>query len=174
MPTIQVARLPDGALAYAVALPPEDLPPVKPRDLVAAWDLAREGAALQHWGPLRLLRFQRADGSSTEIAIADADAGCWAEAIDAGFGLGTLRGLSTCLRLLALVEVLPRLPWLAGLFSIGPGGVELHPSLLAAAARLPLDAGARFDETGLRRLLSRSLPESMPEPPRPLPSGSPA
>jgi hypothetical protein len=39
-----------------------------------------------------------------------------------------------------------------------PQGIELHPELLRAAAAMPLDAAARFDETGLRRLLSRPIP----------------
>jgi hypothetical protein len=37
-------------------------------------------------------------------------------------------------------------------------GVELHPSLLRAAASMPLDSGARFDAEALRGLLSRALP----------------
>jgi hypothetical protein len=93
-----------------------------------------------------------------EIAIADRDAAAWAEAIDSAVGLETVSGLSLCLRLLALVEILGRAPWLAALFAVTRQGIDLHPSLLAAAAAMPLDAGARFDETGLRRLLSRPLP----------------
>jgi hypothetical protein len=50
-----------------------------------------------------------------------------------------------------------RAAFLAGLFDIGPGGVELHPALLRAAATMPLDAGARFDAEALRRLLSRQI-----------------
>ena len=79
---IRIARTHAGALTYAVPLPPERLPPVAPADLLAAWSLARRAAALELWGPPRLLRFDRPDGEATEIAIADADAGCWAEAVD--------------------------------------------------------------------------------------------
>ncbi|WP_431269632.1 hypothetical protein [Dankookia sp. P2] len=120
-----------------------------PGDLLAAWSLARRAAALELWGPPRLLRFDRPDGEATEIAIADADAGCWAEAIDEGYGLQTLPGLALCLRLLALVEILARVPALAPLFDVTPEGIELHPALLDAAATLPLDAGARFDEAAI-------------------------
>jgi hypothetical protein len=155
---IQVRQAPNGALAYAVAIPPERLPAVAPDRLLAAWAMARRAAALERWGPPRLMLFHRDDAPPTEIAIADADAGCWAEAVDSEVGLDTLPGLALCLRLLALIEVLTRAPWLAGMFDVTPDGIDLHPALLRAAASMPLDAGARFDEGGLRRLLSRPLP----------------
>ncbi len=161
---IHVARTPAGALTYAVPVPPEHLPAVPPAELLSAWSLARRAAALHLWGPPRLMRFARPGGDSTEIAIADADAGCWAEAIDAGFGLGTLRGLALCLRLLALIEVLGRVPALAPLFDVTTDGIDLHPALLDAAATMPLDAGARFDEAGIRRLLSHRLPPGADRP----------
>lgn len=161
---IRVARAPDGALAYAVPVPIERLPAVPPGELLAAWSLARQGAALRRWGPPRVLLFPRpeggGDGGAMEIAIADRDAGAWAEAIDAAVGLETLPGLALCLRLLALVEVLTRAAWLSPLYDVTPEGIDLHPALLAAAASMPLDAGARFDEAGLRRLLSRPLPQT--------------
>lgn len=156
---VRVHRAPNGALTYAVALPPERLPAVPPERLLAAWDMARRAAALERWGPPRLMLFDRGeDAPPTRIAIADADAGCWAEAVDAEVGLDTLGGLALCLRLLALIEILTRAPWLAGLFDVTPDGIDLHPALLHAAATMPLDAAARFDEGGLRRLLSRPLP----------------
>jgi hypothetical protein len=168
--TIRVARTPNGALAYLVALPPEHLPPVPPRELLRAWDAAREAATARLRGPPRLLLFRcpaggmasAESGGTTEIAIADRDARCWAEAVDRLVGLDSLGGLALCLRLLALVEVMTRADWLSGLFDVAPGGhgIELHPSLLAAAARQPLDSTARFDEAGLARLLSRTLPSS--------------
>lgn len=159
MPTlIRVARAPDGVLAYAIPLPPESLPPVPPRDLEAAWDSARAAAAAERWGAPRRLLFRRPDGSAQELLLADADAACWAEAVDAAHNLATVAGLSVCLRLLALIEVMTRASWLRGLFSLGSEGVELHPALLRAAAALPLDAAARFDETSLRRHLSRPIP----------------
>jgi hypothetical protein len=155
---IRVARAPDGALTYAVPLPPEHLPAVLPRQLLAAWDLARAAADRRSWGPPRVLLFPRPDGAPTQLAIADRDAGAWAEAIDEAVGLDTIGGLSLCLRLLALVDVLGRVRWLAELFQVTPAGIELHPRLLQAAAVMPLDAAARFDESGLHRLLSRPLP----------------
>jgi hypothetical protein len=160
--SVRLARTPGGALTYAVALPPERLPPVAPRALLAAWDAARAAAAARLWGPSRTLLFHRAPGETTEIEIADRDAACWAEAVDREVGLESLAGLTLCLRLLALVEVMTRAVWLSGMFDVTPTGVELHPRLLEAAAAMPLDAGARFDEEGLRRILSRTLSAGAP------------
>ncbi|MBR0678999.1 hypothetical protein GXW74_00735 [Roseomonas eburnea] len=143
-------------------MPPEALPAVAPRDLEAAWEQARAAAAAERWGAPRRLLFQRRDGSPQELLLADADAACWAEAVDARHDLGTLSGLSLCLRLLALVEVMTRARWLAGLYSLTAEGIELHPALLRAAAAMPLDAAARFDERDLRRLLSRPIPSGVP------------
>lgn len=154
---ILVAAGASGALTYAIPLPPEGLPPVRPAALLDAWDVARAAADHGAWGPPRRLVFRRPDAEPTVIEIADPDASCWADALDQGAALSTLPGLSLCLRLLALVEVMGRATWLSGLFDIGPGGVELHPALLRAAATLPLDAGARFDAEALRRLLSRQI-----------------
>lgn len=159
MPTpIRVARAPDGVLVYAVPIPPGRLPPVAPRDLETAWDRARAAAAAERWGAPRRLLFRHADGSTQEMLLADADAACWAEAVDAAHDLGTLGGLSLCLRLLALVDIMTRAVWLRGLYALTTEGVELHPALLRAAAAMPLDGAARFDESGLRSLLSRPIP----------------
>lgn len=154
---IRVARTHDGTLTYLVDLPPEALPPVRGRDLAAAWDYARDAAADAAWGVARLFRFQRPDGSTTDLALSDEDARCWAAAIDSAVGIGTSHGLSLCLRLLALVDLLARAPWLGGLFQIGRNGTTLHPALLATAAEAPLDADARFDETRFRARLTRPL-----------------
>ncbi len=155
---IRVAGSADDGLTYAIAVPPEALPPVMPGALLAAWEAARARAAAGSWGPPRELLFRREDGSATRIAIADRDARSWAEAVDRDADLATLRGLSLCLRLLALVEVMGRSAWLTGLFSLTADGVELHPALLRAAANMPLDSAARFDAEALRGLLSRALP----------------
>jgi len=155
---IRVAEDASGALAYAIPCAPEALPAVPPEALLAAWAAARAGARAGGWGPPRHLLFLREDGDSTRVAIADRDARAWAEAVDRGADLSTLAGLALCLRLLALVEALARLGWLAGMFDVTPEGIDLHPALLRAAASMPLDAGARFDAEALRRLLSRGLP----------------
>jgi hypothetical protein len=92
------------------------------------------------------------------LLLADADAACWAEAVDARHGLATPQGLAICLRLLALIEAMGRIARLKGFFTLRAAGAELHPALLRAAAALPLDAAGRFDEAGLTALLSRTIP----------------
>lgn len=177
--TIRVARAPDGALTYALPLAPQAVPPVTPRALLNAWETAREAVRMAErrhhpavldpiwpdagnlrWGPPRTLVFQPAGGEPTQLAIADRDASAWADAIDSAHGLESLQGMSLCLRLLALVDALSRMKWLAPLFTISASGISFNPSLLAAAATMALDAGARFDEGGLRRVLSRPLPSA--------------
>ncbi|WP_233553042.1 hypothetical protein [Teichococcus wenyumeiae] len=150
LPAVRVAVAPDGALHYAIPCRPEDLPGVSPRALSTAWEAARAAAAAEHWGPHRTLLFQ--DGPA--LALADADAACWAEAVDRLAGLDTLPGLALCLRLLALVDLLGRARWMGGLFAIGRDGIEIHPALLAAAATQGLDVAGRFDESEMKRLLS--------------------
>jgi hypothetical protein len=159
---IRTARTETGAIAYLVPVAPERLPAVSPGDLLRAWNVARRGAVERLWGTPRFLRFAQQNGREpTEIAIADPDAGAWTEAIDRAFGLETLTGLSLCLRLLALVEILTRAVRLEPFFDVTPAGVDLHPSLLAAAAASPLDPAARFDEAVLmERLPFRVPPEA--------------
>jgi hypothetical protein len=140
----------DGVLTYLVDRPPEALPPVTTRDLLAAWDAAREAAADACWGAARLFRFRRGDGSFTDLALADQDACCWAGAVDGTTGMQSAYGLSLCLRLLALVDLLAHAAWTHGLVSLRAGGTDLHPALVRAAARAPLTAEARFDEQILR------------------------
>jgi hypothetical protein len=176
---IRVARAADGALTYALALAPPELPPVTPRALLDAWDTARDAirhaerrrhpalvdpiwpdASFSRWGPPRTLLFQPGNAEPTRLAIADRDASAWADAIDSAHGLDSLHGMTLCLRLLALVDALSRLKWLAPMFSFSSTGIQLHPALLAAAATMSLDAAARFDEGGLKRILSRPLPST--------------
>ena len=194
---IRVARAPDGALTYDLALAPPQLPPVTPRALLAAWDTARDAirqaerrrhqavidpiwpdASFSRSGPPRILQFQPPSAEPTRLAIADRDAAAWADAIDSAHGLDSLQGMTLCLRLLALVDALSRLKWLAPMFSFSAGGIRLHPALVAAAATMSLDAAARFDEGGLKRILSRPLPatpnQCLPEgPPTGRPGGRP-
>jgi hypothetical protein len=161
-PRIQVAEDAAGALAYAIPCAPEALPAVAPAALLAAWDAARAGAQAGRWGPPRQLLFLREDGEATRLSIADPDARAWAEAVDRGADLTTLPGLALCLRLLALVDSLGRLGFLAGMFDVSAEGIDLHPALLRTAASMPLDGAGRFDAEALRRLLSRAIPARAP------------
>lgn len=162
---VQIAVGANGAVTYLVNTPPEDLPPVRGRDLERAWYAARGAALAAAWGVARGFRFRRRDGSFTELALADRDACCWASAVDGIAGLTTAYGLSLCLRLLALVDLLGRASWAVPLCRLERDGADLHPALLRAAAVAPLTAEARFDEAGFQRNLT-SLP-LMASPDRP-------
>jgi len=140
-------------LTYLVDFPPDALPPVRGRDIAAAWDAARDAAADALWGASRLFRFHRPDGTTLDLALSDEDARCWAGAVDHVVGMHSSYGLSVCLRLLALVDLLGRAAWLGALFQIGRAGATLHPALLTAAATSELTAEARFDETQFRARL---------------------
>jgi hypothetical protein len=76
-------------------------------------------------------------------------------AVDRSVGLASAHGLSLCLRLLALVDLLARAPWVRPLYKLARDGAEFHPALLRAAASQPLTADARFDEAAFRIRLSR-------------------
>lgn len=135
---IRVGGGPGGSVTYLVDLPPEALPTVGKRDLELAWYAARDAAMADHWGSVRAFRFNRPDGSHTDLALADRDASCWVSAVDRSVGLATTRGLSLCLRLLALVDLLARAAWARPLFRLARDGAEFHPALLRAAASQPL------------------------------------
>lgn len=146
---IQVAGTPGHGLVYLIDRSPAALPPVRSGDLAAAWEQARQAALGSAWGAPRRFRF-RHDGRETELTLRDRDAACWAQAVEAAQGLHTVYGLSLCLRLLALVELLGRAGWTRELCQVRRHGAELHPALLRAAAAAELTDEARFDETRLR------------------------
>ena len=73
---IRAVRLPSGTLTYPVDVAPESLPPVRVQDLVDAWELARDAAGGAAWGVGWLFRFQRPDGTTTDLALSDEDACC--------------------------------------------------------------------------------------------------
>lgn len=163
-PLIQISHMPDGAVTYLVAMPVEALPPVRGRDIAAAWDAARDAATDALWGAARLFRFRRADGATLDLVLDDEDARCWAGAVDQTTGMQTSYGLSVCLRLLALVALMARAPWLGGLYRLSRAGVQLDPALLRAAAVAELTADAQFDETRFRRhlaILSAPVPGAL-------------
>jgi hypothetical protein len=154
-PSVRVGNGPDGSVTYLVDLPPESLPAVRGRDLERAWYAARDAALDQRWGAVRGFRFNRPDGTHTDLALADRDARCWVGAVDRTIGIGSSHGMSLCLRLLALVDLLAHAPWARSLFHLARDGAEFHPALLRAAATEPLTPQARFDETGFRIRLAQ-------------------
>jgi hypothetical protein len=156
-PAVRVQERSDGALLYLVSQPPEALPPVRARDLQAAWDAARAAALAERWGDARFFRFRREDGSFTDLALADSDASCWASAVDATLGLASAYGLSVCLRLLALVDLLAKAKWLVGQCALHRDGATLSLPLLQAAASLSLTGEGRLDEATLRARLAPAV-----------------
>lgn len=159
-PQVPAAQTPDGTEIHLLDHSPHDLPPVHARDLAAAWDAARHAALQARRGTARQFRFRHPDGSTTALALNDRDAACWAGAT--AQGLRTTHGVSLCLRLLALVDLLARAPALHAYMTLHRNGADLHPALLRAAAATPLTDDARFDEARIRTQLT------------PLPSGAPA
>ena len=153
MPAIEVAATANGTLTYLIHGAPPALPPVRRRDLQAAWDQARDAALRHDPAPRRAFRFARDDGTITDLALSDPDASCWAGAVDRTLGIASPYGLSVCLRLLALVDLLVA-PWARGLFALRRGGAELHPALLRLAAAAKLTEDARFDQTAFRAELN--------------------
>ncbi len=153
--SVHIGAGPGGSVTYLVEAPLEDLPAVHGRDLERAWYAARDAALARHWSVARLFRFRRPDGSFRDLALADRDACCWAGAVDGMVGLRNSYGLSVCLRLLALVDLLARSRWTDTFCLLRADGADLHPSLLRAAASTPLTAEARFDEATFRSRLSR-------------------
>lgn len=155
--TIRIGGGPHGRMTYLIDLPPEALPSVCKRDLERAWHAAREAALDERQGAVRGFRFNRPDGSHTDLALADPDARCWVGGIDRMVGIANAAGLSLCLRLLALIDLLARAPWARSLFHLARDGAEFHPALLRTAASQPLTREARFDEAGFRVRLSRFI-----------------
>src|ERR1700712_4729681 len=164
--TIRVGGGPDGLMTYLIDRPPEALPSVCKRDLELAWYAARDAALAERQGAVRGFRFTRPDGSHTDLALADRDARCWVGAVDHTVGIATAHGLSLCLRLLALIDLLARAPWARSLFHLARDGAEFHPALLKAAAGQPVARHARFDEAGFRVRLSRFVSGFQIEAPR--------
>jgi len=163
---IRVGGHSDGLMTYLIDLPPEALPSVCKRDLERAWYAAREAALAERQGAVRGFRFTRPDGSHTDLALADRDARCWVGAVDQTVGIANTLGLSLCLRLLALIDLLARAPWARSLFHLARDGAEFHPALLRAAASQPLTRDARFDEAGFRSKLARFVSGFQIEGPR--------
>ncbi len=168
---IRVLQARDGSLTYLVHAAPEALPPVRSRDLAAAWDAAREAATGSEWGHSRLFRFVQPDGATIDMALSDEDARCWASAVDHTTGMQTPYGLSLCLRLLVLVDLLARVSWASALCRIGRAGATLDPLLVRTAATTPLTNQAGFDETAFRVRLGLAAPAAAARLPA---SGAPA
>ena len=164
-PTVRVGQRADGAYIYDLDHSPEMLPAVRGRDLAAAWQAAREAALAAQWGAARYVRFNRDDGSTTALALADRDACCWAHAADGLASMGTCYGMSVFLRLLALIDLLAGAPWSAALATFARDGADPHPLLLRAAAAARLTEDARFDVEAFRARLGPLASSFVLDPP---------
>jgi hypothetical protein len=152
---IRLAASSDGTLTYLVDYAASELPAVRGQDILAAWDAAREAALRAAWDVGRGFRFRKPDGGWTDLTLQDRDARCWAGAVSRAVDLQTGYGLSVCLRLLALVDLLGRAPWALGLLVLDRHAARVDPALLRLAAETRLTDDGGFDETGLRaRLLA--------------------
>ncbi len=155
---IRVGAAQDGSIRYLVDMEPGALPPVLKRDLEKVWEAAGAAARAARRDVARAFRFRRPDGSVLDFALIDADARCWAAAVDRTIGLHTSYGLSLCLRLLALVDLLAHARTAARLLEVDRRSVQPHPSLLRTAASTPLDHDGRFNETRFMARLAAHLP----------------
>jgi len=152
---IRILRDAHGGLTYLVDALPEDLPPVLKRDVELAWDSAHRAAQSGRWGVLRGFRFQRIGDTAPprDLLLADIHAASWAEAVDSMVGLRSLYGLSLCLRLLALVDLLAHACWADGLYRMHRGEAEMDIRLLRLAATARLTSQAGFDAAAFRAIL---------------------
>ena len=129
------------------------MPPVTIRALEQAWDAARAAALSPESAAHRQFAFCGADGRIATFDLDDRDARLWAGAVDRLSNLATLGGISLCLRLLALIDLMANSPWAFGFMTPKRDGARLDRSILRAAARADLTEEARFDEASLRRIL---------------------
>ena len=152
---VRIVRDPHGSLTYLVDALPEELPAVRKRDVELAWDAAHRAAHAGRWGVVRGFRFQRegSDAPPRDLLLADMHGASWAEAVDGLIGLRSLYGLSLCLRLLALVDLLARARWADGLYRMHQGEAELDAGLLRLAAIARLTPQAGFDAAAFRAIL---------------------
>lgn len=156
---VRMDAAPDGTITYSVPLAPGGLPAVRCRDLVAAWEAARDAARAAARGTGRRFRFHHPDGAVTELALVDRDARCWAAAVERVAVLQTPYGIALCVRLLALIDLLAHARWAARWLAIEAGLARLHPALLRLAASAPLSGDARFDEGYIQSALA-TLPSA--------------
>jgi hypothetical protein len=150
---IRTAEGPEGEILHLVPHAAPALPPVTKRDLEQAWEAARDSAARPLAPRARVIRFAQGADEKLDLRLNDRDAASWADAVDRFADLSTAHGISVCLRLLALVELMGRAAWARAWFTLSRAGLEFHPGLLQAAALSPLTETGGFAETALRALL---------------------
>ncbi len=121
-------------------------------------------------GDVEGVTFRQKNGAETKFVFADLDAACWAAAVDRTYDLQTITGLSLLFRLLALIELMSKAPWLRPYFSLtAKDGATLDPLLLATAASEQLSNGAGFNALSFKAAMGigeqKTLPAAAPPPP---------
>jgi hypothetical protein len=148
---------PDGEILHLVPHPAAALPAVTRRDLERAWQVSRDSAIGFERRPraiaTRLIRFAQPERPPLDLLLTDRDAASWVTAVGEIADLSTEYGISLCLRLLALVDLLGREAWTRAWFTVSRAGFDFHPGLLQAASLSPLTDEGGFVETALRALL---------------------
>lgn len=133
---------------------PDDLPAVRPGELMRAWDAATIAAEMgleTDASTTQGVTF-RGPGGEVTLLFEDVDAQVWIAGLDRTVGLDTLHGIALCFRLLGLIELMATEVWTRGLFEVGgPEGPEIHPALFRVAATMPLGRDARFDTREFER-----------------------
>ncbi len=150
---------PDGEILHLVPYLPAALPAVTKRDLETAWETARAAALAPPLSTAtHAFRFLQDSAPPLDLLITDTDAASWAAAIDRLASLSTAHGISICLRLLALFQLMATQAWARQWFKLSRAGLEFHPALLQAAALTPLTPTGAFAETSLQALLPAEHP----------------
>jgi hypothetical protein len=145
---------PGGEILHLVPFLPAQLPPVTKRDLEQAWEAAHRFALTPAPAAgVHGFRFAPPAAPRLDLIITDTDAASWASAIDRIADLSTAYGISICLRLLALFELMATARWARKWFTLNRAGLQFHPALLQAAALSPLTPTGGFAETTLQALL---------------------
>jgi len=153
-------------LLLALPFPPEALPAVEPSQLTRAWQaatLAAETGLLLQPGDIEGVIF-RWDAGEARFMFADLDASCWAAALDRLYGLNSAAGIAVLFRLLALIDLIARAPWIRPLVRLGHrDGILLDPDVVHLAVTQPLTPSARFDADAFRdKLGDRVDPSGKP------------
>jgi hypothetical protein len=156
-------------LLLQLPFPPEALPAVDPSQLMRAWQAATLGAEtglLLQPGDIEGVIFRWEDGEA-RFLFADLDASCWAAALDRLYGLNSATGIAVLFRLLALIDLIARAPWIRPLVRLGHrDGVVLDPEVLHLAASRPLTPSARFDADAFKDKLGDRVSPSSGQTPR--------
>lgn len=143
-----------GRILIDSPLPPDNLPAVRPGDLMKAWEAATVAAELGlEIGPgaANGVTF-RGPGGEVTLLFEDVDVQVWIAGLEHSVGLETPFGISLCFRLLGLIELMATQGWTRPLFEVGgPEGPEIHPALFRVAATMPLGRDARFDSREFER-----------------------